>query len=928
MATQIWVSGAVGDWATGSNWQSGIPPATGDLLIVSSGFPTIDEGSTISGVEIVLGGEPTASAVSLAAIATTFEPADTDDNDMQIRVSGGHPVTSPLHATFIVEGDTSLEGQIIVQAMGGNLTIESMGGGGTPGNFTLKGSTILVTQESFLALEGDMFTNGGLIQIDGGMRLAAGATLTGSGSVVLEAGGRLTVEGDVEGHQINFADGTGSVTLINVDFDGVFGFTTIGGAEIDVAGVAAQSDGFLVTPDGTFLTLYAGPGQTGSIVATLAVQMIDAGSLFPVANTLTADDFDLSSDGKGGTLITYAPAAGPIVLQQALPVAVVAAPTTSGQPPQTVALSTILLQSFGTTAPNFIEIVLLPTKVATDTTGNNVFWGPSSTPPQWLVGGQKVTQNTTVTAIDDVQLLVGNQINWPAQFQAQTTPTASGPASALVVYDVWTVSPDVVDEVEAAGFTGLPTPAAIVASAQAFAGIYGAVPNNDLCNWIADNVAAGAGASMPPANFALDPTENQPGGFWRIVYSGAQPSPVIDWSSKVQPGDIVRMGWLNPEDPSTEAVSGHTTTVLGAVTSEGLISVYDNIAFVDGIESIGIHDAGYWVSTNPADITIYRLDPRQQYLIEGSGIAEQIQGSVFNDLIQPSGGADVIAGGPGNNVIQGTTAELAGISVVDFGPGDLLSFTDLAASGVSVLFSGGVLDVYDGHAVVASIVLPPPEQSAFFFVTADGSGGSYVGLVDPATQVEMLYIGYLGRAGDPAGAAYWQSELARGDSASRLKSMAASFAVQPETGLAYPFLADPGQATPAEVTAFITAQYQELFGRTPDAPGLAYWQSYLTANLASPEAVGVFPLLLMFGAMNSELALDLTTLDNKATVAEFMVAQFAVAGIGFGSDPSAANTFAHQIVDQVNSTQDSVAAAEAAVLAFIQDQMELVGVSP
>lgn len=934
METQTWVSGAVGDWFDPANWISGIPPAPRDTAIIGSGMPILGEGSSILGQTIVLGGPQAAPTVTLSAIDASFGPYASNNASFATRliVSGGHPVTAPLHATLLAEGDTSFEGQIVVGAMGGSLTIQSQSDGVQPGNFTLLNpdfsTVVLVSQESFLSFKGETITNGGLIQVDGGMDIAAGVTVTGSGLIVLEDGGQLSVEGTVgSGQQVIFADGTGSVTLANVaTFDGVFGFTSVGGNKIDLQGVVAQSDGFLVIPtppNVLYLALYSGPNQTGSIVATLAVEMIDQESLFPEANTLTPDDFTLSSDGKGGTLVTYTPQA-PIVLEQSLPVAVV------GSPNQSVSLSTILTQSFGTTTPNFTSIILLPTDAAHNSEGDDAFWATPNVTPQWKVNGQVISQDYTVAPGDTVELILGNQIIWPAQFKAQTTPTVSATSGEYITYDVWSVDPRIVAAVEAAGYTGLPTAAAIVASAEAFASVYGLVPNTNLCNWIADNVAAGAGASMPLPNALLDPTVNEPGGFWRIVYSGAQPSPLVNWSSQVLPGDIVRMGWFHPENPQSNAVTGHTTTVLGAVTSAGTITVYDNIDFVEGVEYIGIHDnANYWVSTNPGDITIYRLDPQQQYLIEGTSIAEQIQGSVFNDLIQPGGGADSIVGGPGNNEIQGTTAELAGITVSDFGAGDLLDFTDLAASAASVSFLEGALRVFDNHVQVASIVLPTPGQGEFFFVASDGAGGTNVGLVDPATQIELLYVGYLGRAGDPTGAQFWQSQLLAGpDSRVALKAIASSFAVQPETAAAYPFLADPQQATPADIAAFITAQYQEQFGRAPDMAGLAYWQDYLTANLASPQAVAVFPLLLTFGAMNSGVALDLTTVGNKATVGAYLVQQFAAADIDFGSTPSAANIFAHQILDQVDSTQDSVAAAEAAVLAFVADQMQLVGIPP
>jgi hypothetical protein len=941
MATQTWSPGAVGDWATGSNWNTGVPPATGDFAIVNSGFPIIDEGSTISGVQILLGGEPTSSTVILGAVDSTFAAAG--DDDMQIFVRGGHPVTSPLHARFIVEGDTFFDGQIYVEPLGGSFTIEVASDDGSPSNFTFantdNAAVMLVSQESVLLFEGDTITNEGLIQVDGGMSIAQGVTFGGTGIILLENGGHLTVDGTVLGTQhVSFADGTVGLTIADAhDFSAVLGLTTWGGATIDLQGVAAQAMSFSHTAGAATAELSFFGFGSGGPLATLTVQLLDNQSFEPLDGsdqTLTSDDFTFASDGHGGTVVTYTPQ-GPVILQQALPVPVVAE---AGDTENPVPLSTILTEAFGTAWPAaFEQIILELPGEAPRTTSNFHYWQEPFETPQWLVNGKVLTQETyTVQPGDTIALVAGNQINLPVQFKALMTPADSS-NPVYVLYDVWTVEPAVDQAVTTAGFTGLPTPDAIIASANAFFDTYGLVLNDNLCNWIADNVGAGAGAPMPSLDAQLDPEDNQSGGFWRIVYSGADPGPVANWSSKVLPGDVVRMGWLHPEDPTVNPASGHSTTVLAGVGNDGKITVYDNIyhSVQGGPSYIGIHEAEYWNGTNPADITIYRLDPAQQFLIQGAGVAEQIQGSVFNDLIQPNGGADTITGGPGNNEIQGTIQQLAAISVTDFGPGDLLDFTDLPSSSASVSFVDGALHVFSNNNQVASIAMPTPDQGEFFYVTRDGEGGTNIGLVDPATQIEMLYIGYLGRAGDPMGVQYWHSQLIPGDNAAKLKAMASSFAVQPETKAAYPFFTNPQQATSDEIVAFITAQYQELFGRTPDAPGLAYWQDYLTANLASPQAVGLFPLLLMFGAVNAALSvggsaptLDLTTLGNKTTVGAFMVDQFASAGIDFGSGPSAANSFAHDIIDQVNSTQDSVTSAQAAVIAFVEAQMDLVGIAP
>ena len=180
--------------------------------------------------------------------------------------------------------------------------------------------------------------------------------------------------------------------------------------------------------------------------------------------------------------------------------------------------------------------------------------------------------------------------------------------------------------------------------------------------------------------------------------------------------------------------------MLGAVGADGKITVYDNDGFITGPtgrqEVIDIHDANYWLGTDPADITIYRLDPNQQYLIEGTPLAEVIQGSVFNDLIQPGGGADTITGGPGDNEIQDTTAHLNTVTVTDLKAGDTLDFTDLNPALAQLSFTGGILTVGDGmhFAQLRLLGLTNPVFSS----RSDGNGGTLVTLAGGHGDVHMM----------------------------------------------------------------------------------------------------------------------------------------------------------------------------------------------
>ena len=215
----------------------------------------------------------------------------------------------------------------------------------------------------------------------------------------------------------------------------------------------------------------------------------------------------------------------------------------------------------------------------------------------------------------------------------------------------------------------LPTPEIVVKAAEAFATVYGdgVIPNTNLCNWIADNVAA-SGRRADAVDEFLPRSLPQSGR--RLLAHRLQSRhcrPVEDWSGLVQQGDIVRMGWFKPE---AGRISGHSTTALVGAWSDNEIKFFDNN---DG-QHIGIHNAAYWLATDPDDITIYRLDPNQQYLIQGTDAAETIRGSVYDNLIRPGGGNDVIDAKLGNNEIEGSVAQLNEIKVKHFDFGRFVQF--------------------------------------------------------------------------------------------------------------------------------------------------------------------------------------------------------------------------------------------------------------
>jgi hypothetical protein len=173
------------------------------------------------------------------------------------------------------------------------------------------------------------------------------------------------------------------------------------------------------------------------------------------------------------------------------------------------------------------------------------------------------------------------------------------------------------------------------------------------------------------------------------------------------------------------------------------------------------------------------------------------------------------------------------------------------------------------------------------------------------SQVESLYVGYFGRAGDPAGANYWIGVLNAG--ALTLGQVAASFAVQPEATTKYPYLADPNVADPV---AFIEQIYRNLFNHAADPAGLAYWAAQLQAASGNPQAIGQFILNVISGA----IAADNLAITNKVDVAQ----DFTTQDVNFVGGTWNAITAAQSALEiaAVNESPASVTAAKAETIVF------------
>lgn len=108
--------------------------------------------------------------------------------------------------------------------------------------------------------------------------------------------------------------------------------------------------------------------------------------------------------------------------------------------------------------------------------------------------------------------------------------------------------------------------------------------------------------------------------------------------------------------------------------------------------------------------------------------------------------------------------------------------------------------------------------------------------------------------------------LSTQEPAALFANIANSFGVSTEARTLYRFLADPFDASDAEIGTFLVAVYGNLFDRTPDEAGLVYWTGEIRQSLAAGEFGGSILVDILSGTRNTPASPDLDTLIGKLIV--------------------------------------------------------------
>lgn len=152
--------------------------------------------------------------------------------------------------------------------------------------------------------------------------------------------------------------------------------------------------------------------------------------------------------------------------------------------------------------------------------------------------------------------------------------------------------------------------------------------------------------------------------------------------------------------------------------------------------------------------------------------------------------------------------------------------------------------------------------------------------------VQQLYVGYLGRAADSAGLAFWADAIAAGTAT--IESVATGFTLSTEYKAAYDGLSSGD---------LVDNVYNNVLGRAADAEGKAYWVDALAKGTVTADTLVSF-IVTNLGAV------DQATINNKT-----FVAQTYTDTVGANYNAEAGAT----VLVGVDSTPASVTAALAAI---------------
>ena len=342
---------------------------------------------------------------------------------------------------------------------------------------------------------------------------------------------------------------------------------------------------------------------------------------------------------------------------------------------------------------------------------------------------------------------------------------------------------------------------------------------------------------------------------------------------------------------------GNDTISIANFSAGGKIDLQDghySSIHISSDSSAGIN----WSSPPP----VATYDGTDNLAIAYGAVIENAIGGSGNDTLIGNSVANRLQGNGGSNILDGG----AGIDTAVYS-GNLSAYTIAAKTGggytVSARANPAQTDTLTG---IERLALADGTISLGIASLADDPlQAQYVALA------QKFYVAYFGRPADAGGLAGMVARF----TAAQVPTTTAEFVGAYQTNATVKALVDSFGNSPESAALyhggtgdFVTAIYAHLFGRTPDAGGLAYW----TAALDAPNGVvrGLAALNIMAGAeVNTSVQgqIDAALVANRVTVAANFTSSLDLPREVAGYSGNAAAAVARAMLDGVDQNTSVIA---------------------
>jgi hypothetical protein len=181
------------------------------------------------------------------------------------------------------------------------------------------------------------------------------------------------------------------------------------------------------------------------------------------------------------------------------------------------------------------------------------------------------------------------------------------------------------------------------------------------------------------------------------------------------------------------------------------------------------------------------------------------------------------------------------------------------------------------------------------------------------TAVESLYVAYFGRPADPNGLANFSAALQTANAPTDIAGLLAAYTTNPGVKSLIDSFGTSNESQKlyggGTTTAFVTAVFQNVLGRSPQSSGLAYWVNAIDSGTVT---TGEAALSIMNGALTNKTAqglLDAQLVNNRLAAAGFFSGA-ATAATYTGATAAAA---ARTMLATINANTSSAALQSTAV---------------